>query len=132
MPLDSFDDRAIALRRRAGTCDPAVEVVVALLEQPLEVGERLGAEMRQLGVGEAAEDQVHLAGAAPPAPDPDAPEPSVVLKSGLRHGPAPSRPISLGRRLQPGFRTGPATGALLAEAPPPGPVGSAEAGSDRA
>ena len=64
------EHRGVIRRRRAlGAGDPGVEVGIGRFDQPLEIVEACGVELVDMGIGEAADDEIHLAHAAPPGPE---------------------------------------------------------------
>src|SRR5690606_37397380 len=72
---DPADYLRIAGGSLGAAADPPVEVVVVLRQEQVEGVEELGREAGEPLVGEAAEDQVHLADAAVPAPQPEPAQP---------------------------------------------------------
>src|SRR4029079_8037316 len=72
--------------------NPGVKLGIGRFHQPLEIVEACGVERGDMGVGEAADDQVHLAHAAAPGPEQNLAPPlvqSLARPFGHRCAPTP-------------------------------------------
>ena len=89
----------VGRRRALGADDPGVELGVGRFDQPLEIVEPGVVELVDMGIGEAADDQIHLAHAAPPGAEQKLAPPLVQsFARSLGHGAIPVRFGPLARK----------------------------------
>src|SRR4051812_36609175 len=89
------EDFFVLLGAILGTRNPTVEIVVVFRQKQIKTVETGQAEAGEPRIGEAAQDQVHLAGAAVPAPHPEPPPPRLDR---LVHARPPCRAPAQGLR----------------------------------